>query len=79
MVETMYTKQAEFSKNFGSNIRRTLSLSDLNTTYLSGSSPDVSARQQQVKNKMEATTQSITTIKIRTMFPFSRKEINSFV
>merc|ERR1719511_416979 len=68
--ETIKTSEDEFSNTFGNICRLTFKLSFLNTMYLSGSSPDVSRKQQQQKTIKKHATEVSTTTKITTIFLF---------
>ena len=74
--ETIKTSEDEFSNTFGNICRLTFKLSFLNTTYLSGSSPDVSRKQQQQKTIKKHATEVSTTTKITTIFLFIAKKEN---
>ena len=75
--ETIKTSEDEFSNTFGNICRLTFKLSFLNTTYLSGSSPDVSRKQQQQKTIKKHATEVRTTTKITTIFLLIAKKRNT--
>ena len=73
--DTIKTSEEEFSNTFGNICRLTFNVSFLNTMYLSGSSPDVSRKQQQQKTIKKHVTEVSTTTKITTIFLLIAKKV----